>query len=53
MQKIGLLVVVSGTLIVIGLILLALGNQVILDEIKQGNGIVSINQDIIISADID
>ena len=42
MQKIGLMVVVSGTLIVIGLILLALGNQVILDEINQGNGIVSI-----------
>jgi hypothetical protein len=53
MQKIGLMVVVSGTLIVIGLILLALGNQVILDEINQGNGIVSISQDMIISADID
>ena len=53
MQKIGLMVVVSGTLIVIGLILLALGNQVILDEINQGNGIVSINQDMIISTDID
>lgn len=53
MQKIGLMVVVSGALIGIGLILLALGNQMILDEINQGNGIVSINQDIIISADID
>ena len=53
MQKIGLVVVVSGTLIVIGLILLALGNQVILDEINQGNGIVSTNQDMVISADID
>lgn len=53
MQKIGLMVVVSGTLIVIGLILLALGNQVILDEINQGNGIVSTNQDVIISTDID
>ena len=53
MQKIGLMVVVSGTLIVIGLILLALGNQVILDEINQGNGIVSISQDMIISTDID
>jgi hypothetical protein len=53
MQKIGLMVVVSGALIVIGLILLALGNQVILDEIDQGNGIVSTNQDVIISTDID
>ena len=53
MQKIGLMVVVSGALIVIGLILLALGNQVILDEINQGNGIVSTNQDVIISTDID
>ena len=52
MQKIGLMVVVSGALIVIGLILLALGNQVILDEIDQGNGIVSTNQDMVISADI-
>jgi hypothetical protein len=53
MQKIGLMVVVSGALIVIGLILLALGNQMILDEINQGNGIVSTNQDMVISADID
>ena len=53
MQKIGLMVVVSGALIGIGLILLALGNQMILDEINQGNGIVSTNQDMMISADID
>lgn len=53
MQKIALMVVISGTLIVGGLILLALGNQVILDEINQGNGIVSINQDVIISTDFD
>tara|TARA_B100001105_G_scaffold167544_1_gene134859 strand:- start:659 stop:1153 length:495 start_codon:yes stop_codon:yes gene_type:complete len=53
MQKIALMVVISGTLIVGGLILLALGNQVILDEINQGNGIVSINQDVIISTNFD
>ena len=53
MQKIGLMVVVSGALIGIGLILLALGNQMILDEINQGNGIVSTNQDMMISVDID
>ena len=53
MQKIVLMVVVSGALIGIGLILLALGNQMILDEINQGNGIVSTNQDMMISADID
>jgi len=35
MQKIALMVVISGTLIVGGLILLALGNQVILDEMVE------------------
>ena len=51
MQKSGLILVISGSLIAIGLVLLALGNQVILDEIIQGNGKTGINQDVIISAD--
>ena len=46
-----MILVISGSLIAIGLVLLALGNQVILDEIIQGNGKTGINQDVIISAD--
>ena len=53
MQKSGLIIVGSGALIVIGLALLALGNQIILDGVSQGDGKVSINQDITISTNID
>ena len=53
MQKSGLIIVGSGALIVIGLALLALGNQVILDGVSQGDGKVSINQDIIVSTNFD
>jgi len=53
MQKLGLIVVGSGAIIVIGLVLLALGNQVILDGVSQGDGRISINQDITISTIID
>jgi hypothetical protein len=53
MQKSGLIIVGSGTIIVIGLALLALGNQVILDSVSQGDGKVSINQDIIVSTNFD
>jgi len=53
MQKLGLIVVGSGAIIVIGLVLLALGNQVILDGVSQGDGKISINQDITISTNID
>ena len=53
MEKTGLVIIVSGAIIVIGLVLLALGNQVILDSVNQGDGKVSINQDIIVSTSID
>ena len=53
MQKSGLIIVGSGAIIVIGLVLLALGNQVILDGVSQGDGKISINQDITISTNID
>jgi hypothetical protein len=53
MQKSGLMIVGSGAVIVIGLALLALGNQVILDGVSQENGRISINQDITISTNID
>jgi len=53
MQKIGLVVVISGGLIVMGLILLAFGNQVILEGVSQGEGIVSKNKEVIISAKFD
>ncbi|MBI1662292.1 MAG: hypothetical protein IS860_02120 [Nitrosopumilus sp.] len=51
MQKAGIILVVSGALIVIGLILLAVGNQVILEGVFQGNGKISSSQDLIISGD--
>ena len=38
MQKLGLIIVASGALIGIGLVLLALGNQVILEDVNQGDG---------------
>jgi hypothetical protein len=53
MQKSGLMIVGSGAVIVIGLALLALGNQVILDGVSQEDGRISINQDITISTNID
>lgn len=53
MEKTGLVIIVSGAIIVIGLVLLALGNQVILDSVNQGDGKVSINQDITVSTSID
>lgn len=53
MQKIGIVVVISGGLIVMGLILLAFGNQVILEGVSQGEGIVSKNKEVIISAEFD
>ena len=53
MEKIGLVIIASGAIIVIGLVLLALGNQVILDSVNQGDGKVSINQDITVSTSID
>ena len=46
-------IIASGAIIVIGLVLLALGNQVILDSVNQGDGKVSINQDITVSTSID
>ena len=53
MQKSGLLLVVSGALIVIGLILLVLGNQVILEGINQGSGQLSSNQALTVISEFD
>jgi len=53
MQKLGLIVVASGALIGIGLVLLALGNQVILEDVNQGDGKISVNQDVAISTNFD
>ena len=44
MQKSGIVVIASGTLIVVGLILVVIGNQVILEGVSQGNGKVSSSQ---------
>lgn len=51
MQKSGIIIVASGALIVLGLILLVIGNQIILEGVIQGNGKVSSSQEIIISSD--
>ncbi len=51
MQKLGIMLICSATLIVIGLILLVLGNQVILEGVSQGNGKVSTSQTLTISVD--
>ena len=53
MQKSGIIVVVSGALIVIGLILLVVGNQIILEGINQGDQKISSGQLLSISADFD
>ncbi len=53
MQKLGILLVSTTSLIIIGLILLVLGNQIILQGVNQGDGKVSLGQTLTISADFD
>ncbi len=53
MQKFGIMLIGSTSLIVIGLILLVVGNQIILGEISQGDGKVSSSQTLTISVDFD
>ena len=53
MQKLGILLVGTTSLIVIGLILLVVGNQIILEGISQENGKVSSSQTLSISVDFD
>jgi len=52
-QKFGIMLIGSTSLIVIGLILLVVGNQIILGEISQGDGKVSTSQTLTISGDFD
>ena len=53
MQKSGLLIVVFGLLIVVGLVVSVIENQITLDGINQGNGKVSSAETVTISVDID
>ena len=53
MQKSGIMLVSSAALIAIGLILLVLGNQIILEGISQGEGKVSSSQSLTVLADFD
>ncbi len=53
MQKSGIMIVGSAVLIVIGLMLLVLGNQIILEGVSQGNEKVSSSQTLRISVDFD
>jgi len=52
-QKSGIMLISSAALIVIGLILGVLGNQIILDGISQGTGKVSSSQTLSISVEFD
>ena len=53
MQKSGLIIVILGLLIVTGLVVSIVGNQVTLEGINQGNGEVSLTQTVTISVDFD
>ena len=53
MQKSGIMIVGSAALIVIGLMLLVLGNQIILEGVSQGNEKVSSSHSLRISVDFD
>jgi len=50
-QKFGIMLICSVALIVIGLILLVLGNQIILEGVNQGDRKVSLGQTLTISVD--
>jgi len=50
-QKLGIILICSVALIAIGLILSVLGNQIILEGVSQGDGKVSVDQTLVISAD--
>lgn len=53
MQKSGIMLMSSAALIAIGLLLLVLGNQIILEGISQGEGKVSSSQSLTVSVDFD
>ena len=53
MQKSGLIIVILGLLIVTGLVVSIVGNQLTLEGINQGNGEVSSTQTVTISVDFD
>ena len=53
MQKSGIILGSSAALIAIGLLLLVLGNQIILEGISQGDGKVSSSQSLTVSVDFD
>ena len=53
MQKAGLGLVISGVLIVVGLLLLVLGNQIVLEGINQENGKINSEQSLTIVNEFD
>ncbi len=53
MQKTGIGLVISGALIVIGLMLLVVGNQFILEGVSQGSGTITSTQPLTIESDFD
>ncbi|MGV7226832.1 MAG: hypothetical protein ACQ9CV_07940 [Nitrosopumilus sp.] len=53
MQKSGLVIVVFGLLIIVGLVVSVIENQITLDGINQGNGKVSSVETVTVSVDMD
>ena len=53
MQKSGLIIVICGLLIVAGLVVSVVENQITLEGINQGNGKVTSSETVIVSVDID
>ena len=51
MQRSAIMLIVSGVLIVTGLVLLVVGNQIILKNVIQGNEMISVSQDLRISSE--
>ena len=52
-KKSALILAVSAILVVLGLFLLTVGNQIILEGVSQDNGLINSNQPLIISGDFD
>ena len=53
MQKSKIILVASGAMVALGLVLSVVGNQVILEGVSQGNGIVSLEQTLTVSGEFD
>jgi hypothetical protein len=53
MEKAGIVLVISISLIIIGMVLIVLGNDVILEDVIQDNGLVNSERELIITSNLD